>query len=274
MKYLAILSILTLQCFALENTSNTPKNTSVECKIKKTIVTTEELAFILKKTDEIYEKDKSSHGKYYELAQTAKEAIATPSYQTNLKNIFSVSQIKDLLQDMLRTCEKYSDRFINLQKIKSEINTLIIEDDMFTNFMLLLFGGKLSDNNLYSENEIFENCIETSLKFMIIDDICDKMAVRKDPIYLATALKSKNNLIKICSNSKNDFLKKVASNLNKPISLDAEDKTLSPVVVNDFDSLDTLDSEVEKILASFQHAWSKEITTLLLAYRLDADLLD
>ncbi len=176
-----------------------------------------ETAAILKTADEIYEKFKNNPGIVHENIKTAKEIIPTELFQAKLKSFIPkfLKLREDYFQKMLVICEKYP-TLPNAQKIKSNINVLLSDDrEMFTKLISLIAGLRLSSNNLYCENEIIANSIETHIKLSSIADICDCLEIDPDPAQLACLLKSKENFINICSRSNNALLKQLVCYLKK-----------------------------------------------------------
>lgn len=189
-----------------------------------------ETAAILKTADEIYEKFKNNPGIIHQNIKTAKEIIPTELFQAKLKSFIPkyLKLREDYFQKMLVICEKYP-MLPDAQKIKSNINVLLSDDpEMFTKLISLIAGLRLSNSNLYCENEITANSIETYIKLNSIEDICESLEIDPDPAQLACLLKSKENFINICSRTNNALLKQLVCYLKKDSLEEFKNKYLYP----------------------------------------------
>ncbi len=227
--------------------------------------TKEEIVAIVKKAEDTYQNDMSKHGEYYEMAQAVKETIPTSLYQNTIKKYFAdvFKTRENFLQKILATCEKYPE--IELaQKLKAEVCSLLKENpEMLEKFLNLIFGIKLSNNNLYSENEITDNSIETGLKAITIFGICEEMKVDETSPLLTLFNKYRETIISICSRSNNEQLNRLASFLRENSLEDLGNKLFSSASSLDLDNPQSpFEKELEALLDDLAENYKELVLNL------------
>jgi hypothetical protein len=186
--------------------------------------TAEEISSILQQVEEIYTKDMESHGEYFSIINAAKEMSATSLYQTTVKDIIAKFVIlrEDFFQKISVLCEKYPE-VETAKKIKAEAASLSSKEntELLSNFITLIVGGKLSDNNLYSEREFYENTLVTVVKFIIVSDLCDNMKIAEEKLVVVFVDKFLGNITNICAHSNNEFLNRLSTAIKDEKSFEA-----------------------------------------------------
>lgn len=229
--------------------------------------TEEEIASILQQVDEFYTKDMESHGEYLSIINAAKEMSASSLYQTTVKDIIAkfILLREDFFQKITLLCEKYPEIEM-AQKIKAEADFLSSKEntELLSNFITLIVGGKLSDNNLYSESEFYENTFITVVKFIIVSDLCDKMKIDEEKLVLVFIDKFLGNITNICAHSNNEFLNRLSAAIKDEKSLEAFlEKKVYPET---FSSIEKPSNAFENELTAIAKSFDSNIEDLAAAF--------